>query len=89
VSASLASGTFEFWFHTEPIPSPGLSSWSGFQNPAKAFVVLVRPPATLKTAGTHRVRGGRVAHQATFGRRNPIATQAASSLIMKRGGCVS
>jgi hypothetical protein len=28
-------------------------------------------------------------HQVTFGRRNPIAAQAASSLIMKRGGCVS
>ena len=28
-------------------------------------------------------------HQVTFGRRNPIAAQAASSLIMKRGGRVS
>jgi hypothetical protein len=37
-----------FWFHTRPYPSRGLSFTVRFQDPVKALLLLFRPPSALR-----------------------------------------
>jgi len=48
------------WYHIGPCPLRGPPSWSRFQNPVKALVLVVRPPAALKPSEREREASLRV-----------------------------